>query len=388
MVNFEYYSPTRLFFGRDVIEKLPLVMKPIGKRVLLTYGGGSIKRSGLYEKVKSLLPDFEITELPDIAPNPKYDPSVLDGVRLCKENHIEVILAVGGGSVLDCSKAIAAGAKYDGDPWDLISYQVKTQAALPIVDIMTMAATGSELDAGGVISRIDTNDKVAYSDPLLSPVASFLDPTYTFTVPANQTAAGIADAINHLMEQYFSSPSNLLADGFCETGFKTLMANAHKVLDNPEDYDARSEVFLACAWGCNGIYSMGIARGGWPMHMMEHALSAYYDITHGVGLAILVPRWMKHVLSEKTLPRFVKFGVNVLGIDSTLPSMQIAQKSIDMMFEFFEGIGIPMHLREVGIPDGSRIREMAHHVVQVTPLDHAWAPLSEDDIVEIFEACL
>ena len=148
MVNFEYMSPTRLIFGKGVVEKLTEVMAPLGKRVLLTYGGGSIKRSGLYDHVKSLLKDFEITELGGIEPNPKYDPSVLDGVRLCKENHIDVILAVGGGSVLDCSKAIAAGALYDGDPWDLISYKVKANAALPIVDIMTMAATGSEYDAG------------------------------------------------------------------------------------------------------------------------------------------------------------------------------------------------------------------------------------------------
>ena len=153
MQNFEYCTPTRIIFGKGVIEKLPEVLGGIGKKVLLTYGGGSIKKIGLYDKVKELLKDFEITELPGIQPNPKYDPSVLEGVRLCKENGIEVILSVGGGSVLDCSKAIAAGACYDGDPWDLISYKVKAQKALPIVDVLTLAATGSEYDCGGVISR-------------------------------------------------------------------------------------------------------------------------------------------------------------------------------------------------------------------------------------------
>ncbi|WP_024994357.1 iron-containing alcohol dehydrogenase [Phocaeicola paurosaccharolyticus] len=382
MVNFDYYSPTRLIFGKGVVEQLAEVMKPIGKRVLLTYGGGSIKRSGLYDKVKSLLKDFEITELSGIEPNPKYDPSVLDGVRLCKENDIEVILSVGGGSVLDCSKAIAAGAKYDGDPWDLISYKVKAQSALPIVDIMTMAATGSEYDAGGVISRTDTNDKIGYMDELLWPVCSFVDPTYTFTVPPIQTVAGVADAIDHIMEQYFASPANELSDGFCEAGFKTLMKNVHIVLENPEDYEARANISLACAYGCNGIYSLGIASSGWPMHAIEHALSAYYDITHGIGLAIITPRWMKHVLSEKTVPRFAKFGVNVLGIDPSLKPFEIAKKSIDMMFDFYKSIGIPMHLREVGI-DETRIKEMAHHVATTQPLDGCWAPLSEDDIAAI-----
>ena len=176
MQNFDYMTPTRLIFGKESIVKLPEVMRPLGKRVLLTYGGGSIKKLGLYDRVKELLADFEIFELPGIQPNPKYDPSVLEGVRICKEQNIDVILAVGGGSVLDCSKAIAAGAKYDGDPWDLISYKVKAQAALPIVDILTLAATGSEYDCGGVISRTETNDKIGYMDPLLFPVCSILDP--------------------------------------------------------------------------------------------------------------------------------------------------------------------------------------------------------------------
>ena len=201
MQNFDYMTPTRLIFGENAIEKLHDVMAAIGKKVLLTYGGGSIKKIGLYDRVKEILKDFEISELPGIQPNPKYDPSVLEGVRLCKEN-IEVILSVGGGSVLDCSKAIAAGACYDGDPWDLITYKVKAKAALPIVDILTLAATGSEYDCGGVISRTDTNDKIGYVDPLLFPVASFLDPRYTFSVSKKQTAAGCADAMNQTIEQY------------------------------------------------------------------------------------------------------------------------------------------------------------------------------------------
>lgn len=382
MQNFDYMTPTRLIFGRDAIAKLPEVMTQFGKKILLTYGGGSIKKIGLYQKVLEMLKGYDIVELPGIQPNPKYDPSVLDGVRLCKEHNVDVILSVGGGSVLDCSKAIAAGAKYDGDPWDLISYKVKAKAALPIVDIITLAATGSEYDCGGVISRTETNDKIGYIDPLLFPVVSILDPVYTFTVSKKQTAAGIADAMNHTIEQYFVEDSTLLNDGFCESMLRSLMINGRKCLENPEDYTARAEMMLACTFGCNGILALGNSYSGWPCHGIEHALSAYYDITHGEGLAIITPRWMRHILSERTMDRFVKYGINVFGIDPTLPKQEIAGKAIDATYEFFESINIPMHLREVGIDD-SRIDEMAHHIAVNEGLDKAYAPLTEQDIKEI-----
>lgn len=387
MQNFDYCTPTRLIFGQGVVEKLPEVMSRYGKKILLTYGGGSIKKLDLYDKVKELLRDFEIVELSGIQPNPKYDPSVLEGVKLCKENDVDVILSVGGGSVLDCSKAIAAGAKYDGEPWDLISYKVKAKAALPIVDIITLAATGSEYDCGGVISRTETNDKVGYIDSLLYPEVSFLDPTYTFTVSKKQTAAGCADAMNHIMEQYFCEDSTLLNDGFMEAGLRSLMVNAKKCLENPEDYTARAEMMLTCTYGCNGIYSLGNSETGWPCHGMEHALSAYYDITHGEGLAIITPRWMKHILSEKTVDRFVKYGVNVFGIDPNQDKFEIAEQAIDATYKFFESINIPMHLQEVGI-DESRIEEMAKHVADNEGLENAWAPLLQKDIADIFRASL
>lgn len=382
MQNFDYMTPTRLIFGKEAIEKLPAVMNALGKRVLLTYGGGSIKKLGLYDKVINMLTDYEIFELPGIQPNPKYDPSVLEGVRICKEKQVDVILAVGGGSVLDCSKAIAAGACYEGDSWDLITYKVKAKAALPIVDILTLAATGSEYDCGGVISRTETNDKIGYMDPLLFPVCSILDPQYTFTVSKKQTAAGCADAMNHTIEQYFAADTTLLNDGFCESMLKSLMVNTRKCLENPEDYTARAEMMLCCTYGCNGILSLGNSHSGWPCHGIEHALSAFYDITHGEGLAIITPRWMRHILNERTIDRFVKYGVNVFGIDPTLQKQQIAEKAIDETYRFFESINIPMHLREVGIDD-SRIDEMAYHIAVNEGLDKAYAPLTEEDIRQI-----
>ena len=388
MQNFDYQTPTRLIFGKGVVdEKLKEVMGGFGKKVLLTYGGGSIKKLGLYDKVKELLKEKEIYELSGIQPNPKYDPSVLDGVKICKENDIDVILAVGGGSVLDCSKAIATGAKYDGDPWDLISYKAFATDAIPIVDIITLAATGSEYDPGGVISRTDTNDKIGYVDLHNFPRVSFLDPTYTFSVSKKQTAAGCADAMNHIMEQYFCADSTLLNDGFMEAGLKSLMTNGKKCIENPEDYTARAEMMLCCTYGCNQIYALGSSYSGWPCHGMEHALSAYYDITHGEGLAIITPRWMKHILSDKTVDRFVKYGVNVFGINLDQDKFEIANQAIDATYKFFESIGIPMHLRDVGI-DENRIDEMAHHVAENEGLDKAWAPLQEKDIADIFRASL
>ena len=387
MQNFDYMTPTRLVFGKDSIKKLPEVMAPLGKRVLMTYGGGSIKKLGLYDRVKELLKDFEIFELAGIQPNPKYNPSVLEGVRICKEQQIDVILSVGGGSVLDCSKAISVGAKYDGEPWDLITYKVKAQDRVPIVDILTLAATGSEYDCGCVISRTETNDKVGYLDPMLFPVCSILDPVYTFSVSKKQTAAGCADAMNHTMEQYFVADATLLNDGICESMLRSLMENTRKCLADPEDYTARAEMMLCCTYGCNGILSLGNSYSGWPCHGIEHALSAYYDITHGEGLAIITPRWMKHILSEKTIDRFVKYGINVFGIDNALPKQEIAEKAIEATYKFFESIGIPMHLREVGIDD-SRIDEMAHHIAVNEGLENAYAPLTEQDIKEILIASL
>ena len=387
MQNFDYMTPTRLIFGKGAVDKLPEAIRPYGKRVLLAYGGGSIKKSGLYDKVKALLADCDIFELSGIQPNPKYDPSVLEGVKICKEQKIDIVLAVGGGSVLDCCKAIAAGAKYDGDVWDLVIGAKPTLDALPVADILTLAATGSEYDPFAVISRTETNDKVGYCSPKVYPVFSILDPELTFTVSKKQTAAGCADAMNHVIEQYFAADTTLLNDGFCESMLKSLMANARACLANPENYRARAEMMLACTYGCNGILSLGNSPSGWPCHAMEHALSAYYDITHGEGLAIITPRWMRHILSDKTLPRFVKYGVNVFGIDATHPPREIAEKAIQATHDFFASIGIPMTLGEVGI-DESRIDEMARHVAENEGLENAWVPLTADDVAAIFRASL
>ena len=387
--NFTYHTPTKLYFGKDCIKNLPAVIGRYGKNVLLTYGGGSIKKMGLYDKVKELLKDFNIVELAGIEPNPKYDPSVVDGARLCKENNIDVILAVGGGSVLDCSKAIAACACYDGEGWDLISGKVKAKAAVPIVDIITLAATGSEYDMGCVISNTALSDKRGYLDPLLYPAASFLDPTYTYSVNKWQTACGTADAINHVLEQFFAEPHSTFNDGVMIAALKSLMQNVRIALEKPDDYDARSELMYVCSWGCNGILANGAGHSGWPMHSIEHALSAYFDITHGAGLAIITPRWMKEILSKRTVGRFVTLGVGLFGFDKDLPAMETAEKVIDAFYKFFEETGIPMHLGKLGVT-ADKIGEMADHILENDNTNEPWmyAPLDRAALIRILTASM
>ena len=389
MRNFQYGTPTRLIFGKNAIENLPEVLRSLGKKVLLVYGGGSIKKIGLYQKVMELLKDFQVTELSGVQPNPKYE-SVLAGVKICKEQSIDVVLAVGGGSVIDCSKAVAAGAKYDGDVWDFLAHKAQCKAALPIVDVLTLAATGSEFDAACVISKTETNEKTGFFSKSIFPKVSILDPEYTFSVSPLQTAAGAADGMSHVMEQYFTEESSLLTDGLCEATIRALMANAKVAVKEPENYEARAELMLACSFGCNGILSLGNSRSGWPCHALEHALSAYYDIAHGVGLAIVPPHWMQLVLKkhpEKAMPLFAKYGVNVFGLDSAMDKKQLAEKAIEATAAFYKEIGLPCTLKEAGI-DNSRIDEMARHIADNEGLDKAYMALDLADIKEILTASL
>ncbi len=387
--DFTYQTPTKLIFGKGVIKELPKEIAKFGKNVLLTYGGGSIKKMGLYDEVYKLLDGFNITELSGIEPNPKYDPSVIIGAKLCKENNIDVILSVGGGSVLDCSKAISVCAKYDGEGWDLISGKVKAKAAVPIVDIITLAATGSEYDMGCVISNTAISDKRGYLDELLYPAVSFLDPEYTFSVSKWQTACGTADAINHVLEQFFAAPNSMFNDGIMISALRSLMTNVKIALKDPNDYSARSELMYVCSWGCNGILANGAGYSGWPMHSIEHALSAYFDITHGAGLAIITPRWMKEILSEKTVERFVTLGRNLFGLDKNLSDFETTQKVIDGFYAFFEETGIPMHLAELGVKE-DKIEEMADHILENDSTNEPWmfAPLDKDALIRILKASM
>ena len=250
--SYDLYLPTHLIFGKGRVTELARLIKGYGSKVLLTYGGGSVKRIGLYDTVREILHQEGCTvfELSGIAPNPKIE-SVREGVRIVKENGIDFIVAIGGGSVLDCSKAIACGAGYDGDPWDLVIHRDRIGKKLPVFDVMTMAATGSEYDGAGVITNDETKEKLSVGGCF--PVASILDPTYTMTVPAKQTAAGVSDIISHTFEQYFVAEGSMLSDGICESMLKTVMHFGPIALREPDNFEARGEIFAASAFGCCGL---------------------------------------------------------------------------------------------------------------------------------------
>lgn len=355
--------------------------------MLLTYGGGSIKRIGLYERVKDLLTDCEVYELCGIAPNPKLE-SVEDGVRICKEQGIEVVLAVGGGSVIDCSKAIVAGAAYEGSVWDLITRKTPINDALPLIAIPTMAATGSEMDAGAVISNPATNEKRSFFSDKVLPKASILDPTYTFTVSATQTAAGCADILSHLLEQYFVSGSNFLGDQLVEGVIKTVIRYAPVAMAEPDNYEARAQLFWASNIADNATLCNGNRLCAFGVHGMEHELSAFYDIVHGEGLAILTPNWMRHVIEKEpktVIPRFAHYGRsvwNLSGDDET-----VAREAIEATDNFLSQLKQPKTLKEVGIGE-EHIEKMAQHCVATEGVEYAWVSLGTEDVMAIYKRSL
>lgn len=385
MNNFTYHVYTDIRFGKGQIEALPELMKPYGKKVLLAYGGGSIKKNGIYQKIQELLADCEIYELSGIEPNPKIT-SVRAGVKLCKEHGIEVVLAVGGGSVIDAAKVIAGGAFYDGDPWDLVVDNKKIGEVLPIVTILTLAATGSEMNKNAVISNMETNEKLGTSAHKFKPAASICDPTYLFTLPARQTAAGTADIMSHVFEQYFQKTETAyLSDRFSEGILKTCIKYCKVALKQPDNYEARANLMWASTQALNGLVSAG-KGGAWTCHPIEHELSAFYDITHGVGLAIVTPRWMRYILSEQTVEKFAEYARNVWGITES-DAYRCANLGIDATEEFFRECGIPMTLSMLGI-DASRFDVMAEDAVKFGGLAQAYVALDKEDVVEILRMCL
>ena len=388
MENFEFCIGVNILFGKDQVENLPSVLSPYGKKVLLCYGGGSIKKIGLYDKVKDLLSDYEVYELSGIAPNPKID-SVREGVKLCREHGIDCILPVGGGSVIDCAKAIAAAVYYNGDPWQMILEQKPIEKALPIVTILTLAATGSEANSGAVISNPTTNEKLGLGAPVLMPKASIMDPTYTFTVPAKQTAAACADIMSHLMEQYFVPKSSYMGDLLVESVMKTIIKYAPVAVKEPDNYEARAQIMWGSSIGDNATLCNGNMLAVFGVHGMEHELSAHYDLTHGVGLAILTPAWMKYVIQkapEVVIPRFAHFAKAVWGLEGENDSV-LANNAIKATENFFKTLELPQTLTEVGI-DSSRFAEMAEHAHRTEMLEYAWIPLNAEDVISIFRMCL
>lgn len=357
MNDFVFQNTTKIYFGRNQLGHLGEELSSFGKTVMLVYGGGSIKRIGLYDKIIAELQKagMKILEYSGIDPNPRHT-SINNGAKICREKNVDVLLAIGGGSVIDSAKAIAVTRYYDGDCWDLITRKAPVTNAMPICVISTMAATGSEMDSGCVISNIETNEKLGLVNKLLQPRVSFLDPTNTFTVSKYQTACGSADIISHLIDlKYFANDDSkfYMIDQIVEEVIKTVVKFAPVALKEPDNYEARANLMWAASWALNSFLTMGIKQAP-SCHSIEHELSAFYDITHGHGLAIITPRWMKHILKldEKVAPQFKKFGVNVFGIDPSLSEIDGANEAISAFEKFlFETLGLKSRLSDLNIDD-------------------------------------
>ncbi|MGG2953106.1 iron-containing alcohol dehydrogenase [Geobacillus stearothermophilus] len=387
MKPFTFRNPTKLIFGKGQIEQLRQEVPRYGKKVLLVYGGGSIKRNGLYEEVMKILGNIgaEVIELPGVEPNPRVS-TVRKGVDICKREGVEFLLAVGGGSVIDCTKAIAAGAKFDGDPWEFITKKAPVTGALPFGVILTLAATGSEMNAGSVITNWETKEKYGWGSPVTFPQFSILDPTYTITVPKEHTVYGIIDMMSHVFEQYFHhTPNTPLQDRMCEAVLKTVIETAPKLINDLENYELRETIMYSGTIALNGFLQMGV-RGDWATHNIEHAVSAVYDIPHGGGLAILFPNWMKHVLDEN-VSRFAQLAVRVFDVDPAGKSERdVALEGIERLREFWSSLGAPSRLADYGIGE-ENLELMADKAMAFGEFGR-FKTLNRDDVLAILRASL
>lgn len=386
--NFVYQTPTKIYFGDNQLGNLGPELKVHGQRVLLVYGGGSIKKTGLYDKVAEEIEKagLELFELSGIEPNPRHT-SVNKGAGICKKKNIDVILAVGGGSVIDTAKFISPAAFHDGDSWDFFSGKAQMTRFLPIVTILTLSGTGSEMDGFGIISNVDTDEKIPLAHPSLFPKASFLDPTITYTVGKYQTACGGIDAFSHFLEVYFMKPNLYLLEGATETFMKTILKYLPVALKEPENYEARANLMWASAWALNG-FTFGPVSQPFMCHYIEDELSAKYNITHGLGLAIVLPHYLKYCLNEKNAHIYYRFGCNVLGIDTSLSEVNVAEKSIEMLKDFFfNTCELQSKLSEVGIEDESKFEEMAEVACRGGVLQ-GFADLGKQDIINIYKLSL
>ncbi|KMN45849.1 iron-containing alcohol dehydrogenase [Bacillus sp. LK2] len=387
MQNFVFRNPTKLIFGKGQLEQLKTEIPQFGKKVLLVYGGGSIKRNGIYDNVISILKDInaEVFELTGVEPNPRLS-TVKKGIQICKDNGVEFILAVGGGSVIDCTKAIAAGSKYDGDVWDIVTKKAFASEALPFGTVLTLAATGSEMNAGSVITNWATNEKYGWGSPVTFPQFSILDPVHTASVSRNQTIYGMVDIMSHVLEQYFHHGTNTeLQDRYCESILKTVIETAPKLLNDLESYEHRETILYCGTMALNGILAMGV-RGDWATHNIEHAVSAVHDIPHGGGLAILFPNWMKHVVDEN-VNRFKQFAIRVFNVESDgKTDKEIAIAGIEALRQFWTSIEAPVTLADYGIGE-NEIDLMADKAMAYGEFGN-FKKLNKDDVLEIYKASL
>ena len=383
--DFTYYNPTRIHFGRDAIRHLTEELTHYGKNVLLVYGKGSVKKSGLYDNVLAILKQAgkNVTELSGIKSNPSYT-QLLEGARLVKEHQIDLILAVGGGSVIDCAKGISVSAYCDGDPWQKywIDFQPVENKIVPVGAILTMVGTGSEMNGGSVITNEEKMLKCGRVFPAeVNPKFSILNPTYTYNVPRYQMASGIFDTTSHLMEQYFSGDDDNTTDYVIEGVLHSLIHSAKIAMQNPNDYEARSNIMWCATIGLNTITGLS-KQQDWEVHMIEHQLGAYTDCAHGAGLAVISLPYYR-MIAPYGIDKFVRFAKNVWDIDTdSLSKTEAAEAGIEKLRDFIKELELPLTLRDLGATE-----EMLPKIANSTVLGGAYKVMNAEDILAVLKQC-
>lgn len=387
MNNFSFQNKTKIIFGKDTLNTLGSEIKSFSNKVLLHYGGESIKKSKLYDTIIKFLKenDIEVFELGGVVPNPRLD-LAKKGIDICRKEKIDFILAVGGGSVIDSAKCIAVGVDYDGDVWDFFMKKAVAKSAINIGVVLTIPAAGSESSNSCVITKEDDELKRSYGASFLEPKFAILDPVLTYTLPEYQTICGASDIMAHVMERYFTNVKNVeLSDRLCESVLKTIINNIFLVLKTPTDYNSRAEIMWSGTLAHNNLLSCG-RTGDWASHDIEHELSAIYDIAHGAGLSIIFPAWMKYVYKHD-LDRFVQYAVRVWNVEIDYTNKELtALRGIEKLEEFYKQIGLPTRLSDVNI-DNSNLEIMANKAVLFGDLGN-FVKLSAKDIYNIYMLAL
>lgn len=390
MFDFKYFTPTKVLFGKNTEDKVAdLIQEFGGKKVLIHYGGGSVIRSGLMQKVTDKLDAAGIAyvKLGGAVPNPRLS-LVYEGIELCKKEGLDFILALGGGSAIDSAKAIGYGVMNDGDVWDLYDYKKQAKACMPLGVILTLAATGSEMSDSSVITKEEGLVKRGYSSDFCRPRFAILNPELTMTLPDYQTACGCTDIMMHTMERYFTNGGNMeLTDSMAEALLRTVKLNALILAKDPKNYDARAEVMWAGSLSHNGLTGCGNDGGDWMTHKLEHELGGLYDVAHGAGLAAIWGSWARYVY-KNCLPRFKRYAINVMGIAPNAGSdEEIALKGIEAMEAFYREIKMPTNLRELGVnATDEDLKLMVHKcAVGVNGGKGSARFLKEEDMLEIYK---
>lgn len=387
MQDFEFYNPTRVVFGRGGEKHIGALVRPYAGKVLLHYGSDRVKKSGLFDAVTESLraAGVDCVELGGVVPNPRLS-LVREGAALCRRESVELVLAVGGGSVIDSAKAIAVAALSEREVWDYFAADIPVERALPVAAVLTIPAAGSESSPSMVITNGETGQKFGRTAEAVYPVVSVVNPELFSTLPKNQIANGVADMTSHIFERYFTNtPHTDLTDGLCEAALRTIMKNAPKVLADPADYDAWCEVAFGGTVAHNGLLGMGRAQD-WACHGMEHELSARYDVAHGAGLAVLTPAWIRTVWMANP-SMFAQFAVKVMGVDGGFRDVAaLVEEGVVRLKGFYASLGLPGTLREMGIGE-EHLEEMAERAVSRRPLG-GLKRLDRQDVLTIYRRAL